>query len=136
MANTSGSTSLFFLRFSPNGYQAHGRSVPELLAHAALIEKVIKSEGEALSGDVGPLLGLRSEEEAAHIRKQGGDTLPGEVAFQLYDTFGLPPDLTADLAKESGLVQWIRWASTGRWAVKGRWLGNPGKGVNQARPTL
>ncbi len=44
------------------------------------------------------------EEEAKSIRKRGGDTLPGEIAFRLYDTFGFPPDLTADLAREAGLA--------------------------------
>jgi len=83
--------------------QHMGAAYPELQAHAALVEKVIKSEEERFLETLARGLVL-FEEEAGNIRKQGGDTLPGEVAFRLYDTFGFPPDLTADLAKEAGLM--------------------------------
>jgi alanyl-tRNA synthetase len=80
-----------------------GAAYPELLAHAALIDKVIKSEEERFLETLARGLVL-FEEEAGNIRKQGGNTLPGEIAFRLYDTFGFPPDLTADLAREAGLA--------------------------------
>src|SRR5208283_132755 len=83
--------------------QHMGAAYPELQAHAALVEKVIKSEEERFLETLARGLVL-FEEEAGNIRKHGGETLPGEVAFRLYDTFGFPPDLTADLAKEAGLM--------------------------------
>ena len=38
----------------------------------------------------------------ARMREQGGDTVPGALVFLLHDTYGFPPDLTADIARERG----------------------------------
>ena len=43
------------------------------------------------------------EEVVAAVKKDGGDTLPGEQAFKLYDTFGFPLDLTSLMAEEQGM---------------------------------
>jgi len=76
---------------------------PELEAHAALMDKVIRNEEERFLETLARGLVL-FEEEAKRVRAGGGTVLPGEVAFRLYDTFGFPPDLTADLAREAGLA--------------------------------
>jgi alanyl-tRNA synthetase len=76
---------------------------PELEAHAILMDKVIRNEEERFLETLARGLVL-FEEEAKRVREAGGTTLPGDVAFRLYDTFGFPPDLTADLAREAGLV--------------------------------
>jgi len=48
--------------------------------------------------------GLRMvEEEFSRIEREGGATFDGSVAFRLYDTFGFPVDLTADLCRERGV---------------------------------
>ncbi|GAB4363375.1 MAG: alanine--tRNA ligase [Deltaproteobacteria bacterium] len=48
--------------------------------------------------------GLRMvEEEFSRIEREGGKTFAGAVAFRLYDTFGFPVDLTADLCRERGV---------------------------------
>jgi alanyl-tRNA synthetase len=75
----------------------------ELADHRALIEKVIRNEEERFLETLARGLTL-FEEEANKVKLQGSSILPGIVSFRLYDTFGFPPDLTADLAKESGLV--------------------------------
>ena len=76
-------------------------SYPELDTHKVLIEKVILSEEERFFDTLARGLVL-FEEEAERVRSCGGEVIPGEVVFRLYDTYGFPPDLTADLAKESG----------------------------------
>jgi alanyl-tRNA synthetase len=75
---------------------------PELTANAVLIDKVIRNEEERFLETLARGLVL-FEEEAAKVRADGGKTLPGKVVFRLYDTFGFPPDLTADMAREAGL---------------------------------
>lgn len=76
---------------------------PELEAHATLLEKVIRNEEERFLETLARGL-ILFEEEAGRVRTKGGKILPGAVAFRLYDTYGFPPDLTADLAREAGLA--------------------------------
>jgi alanyl-tRNA synthetase len=76
---------------------------PELERSRTLIEKVIRTEEERFLQTLARGLVL-FEEEASEVRKEGSGTISGEVAFRLYDTFGFPPDLTDDLARESGLA--------------------------------
>ena len=44
-----------------------------------------------------------------------GKQIPGDVVFKLYDTYGFPVDLTADIARERGLDASTRKASRTRW---------------------
>ncbi|MFH0823834.1 MAG: alanine--tRNA ligase [Pseudomonadota bacterium] len=80
-----------------------GSAYPELTAQSLLIEKVIRNEEERFLETLARGLVL-FEEEADRVRGDGQSTLPGSVAFRLYDTFGFPLDLTEDLARESGLA--------------------------------
>jgi len=43
------------------------------------------------------------EKEVGEIKKQGQDMVPGKVVFRLYDTYGFPPEVTEELATESGM---------------------------------
>ncbi len=76
---------------------------PELTQHATLVEKVIRNEEERFLETLARGLTL-FEEEARKVRGQGRNVLPGAVAFRLYDTYGFPVDLTADLAGEAGMA--------------------------------
>lgn len=78
-------------------------SYPELATHKVLVEKVVRSEEERFLDTLARGLVL-FEEEAERLRGCGDKIIPGEVVFRLYDTYGFPPDLTADLAKESDLL--------------------------------
>ncbi len=44
------------------------------------------------------------DKNAARLKEQGGSKLPGELVFRLYDTFGFPPEMTNELAKENDLT--------------------------------
>jgi len=76
---------------------------PELEVHRLLIQKVIRHEEERFLETLARGL-ILFEEEAERVRSKGDNVISGAVAFRLYDTYGFPPDLTSDLAREAGLV--------------------------------
>jgi len=73
-----------------------GDAYPELLEREDYIRKVIKAEEERFAETLDRGLAILNDEVAA-LRKRGEKVLPGEVVFRLYDTFGFPLDLTADI---------------------------------------
>ena len=77
-----------------------GEAYPELVKAQANIEKVLKQEEERFAETLQQ--GLKILEQSLTDIKD--KTIPGEVVFQLYDTFGFPVDLTADIARERGLA--------------------------------
>ncbi len=77
-----------------------GEAYPELVKAQANIEKVLKQEEERFAETLQQGLKIL-EQSLADIKDK---TIPGEVIFQLYDTFGFPVDLTADIARERGLA--------------------------------
>ncbi|MES1943371.1 alanyl-tRNA ligase [Salinisphaera sp. PC39] len=76
-----------------------GAAYPELRDAAAHVERVIGQEEARFEETLNQ--GMRILEDA--IAGLDGDTLPGEVVFKLYDTYGFPADLTNDVARERGL---------------------------------
>ncbi|MEW6265404.1 MAG: alanine--tRNA ligase [Thermodesulfobacteriota bacterium] len=78
-------------------------SFPELADGASYIEKVVLSEEERFSETLDHGLKLLAE-EIDRIEETGGRTISGEVAFKLYDTYGFPLDLVADVGRETGLT--------------------------------
>ncbi|MEW5721703.1 MAG: alanine--tRNA ligase [Thermodesulfobacteriota bacterium] len=78
-----------------------GRAYPELEDGRSYIQKVILNEEERFSETLDNGLKLLAE-EMDRLEAQGGDALPGQVAFKLYDTYGFPLDLVQDVAAERG----------------------------------
>ena len=75
---------------------------PELVEKADYIKKVIRVEEESFSRTIDNGMELLSD-MFKEIEEKGADTLSGEQAFKLYDTFGFPIDLTRELVEEKGL---------------------------------
>ncbi len=76
-----------------------GEAYPELGERREMIERVIRQEEERFAETLDQ--GMRILEQA--IAALDGERLPGEAVFRLYDTYGFPVDLTADIARERGL---------------------------------
>jgi alanyl-tRNA synthetase len=76
-----------------------GDAYPELRKHREHVERVLLKEEQRFAETLEQ--GMRILESA--INKMQGDTIDGQTVFKLYDTFGFPVDLTADVARERGL---------------------------------
>ncbi len=77
-----------------------GEAFPELTAQRSHVERVLKQEEERFAETLTQGMSLLEEAIAGLRSKQ----IPGETVFRLYDTFGFPVDLTADIARERGLT--------------------------------
>ena len=99
-AHMMGAREPLMWRLVPALVRQMGSVYGELGRAEPLIEETLKLEETRFKAMLDRGLGLLAEETA----KLGtGGTLPGEVAFKLYDTFGFPVDLTQDALREKGL---------------------------------
>ena len=76
-----------------------GEAYPDLAKKQSHIERVLGTENEKFNETLDRGLKILDQE----ISDLKGDTIPGEVVFKLYDTYGFPADLTADVAREHDL---------------------------------
>jgi alanyl-tRNA synthetase len=89
----------FFHKLVATLDQEMGDAYPELRKHREHVERVLKKEEQRFAETLEQ--GMRILEAA--IDKMEGDTIDGKTVFRLYDTFGFPVDLTADVARERSL---------------------------------
>jgi alanyl-tRNA synthetase len=92
----------FLFRISSRVVDLMKEAYPELRETEAFISKVIQNEEERFSETLDSGLKILRE-ELERLRPERQRVLPGEVAFRLYDTFGFPLDLTADILQEEGV---------------------------------
>lgn len=97
--NQLGLTQPFFYALVKSLSDVMGEAYPELIEKQMYIEKVLRQEEEQFSTTLAQ--GLKVFEQMVGELK--GDTLSGEAVFKLYDTYGFPADLTADIARERQL---------------------------------
>jgi len=89
----------FFYRLVPDLSAAMGDAYPELPKARDRVMQVLKAEEERFAETLEN--GMKVLEAALHREDR---MLDGETVFQLYDTFGFPVDLTADMARERGIM--------------------------------
>ena len=93
----------FLYKLVPTLIKVMGRHYPELVAQKELVEKVIMEEENAF---------LRTLDKGIHlldkiienVKNEGSNVVSGKVAFELYDTYGFPLDLTELILREQNLV--------------------------------
>ena len=134
----------FFWKMVPALVEEMGVAYPELATKQAFVEDALRAEeqrfGETLEH------GMRVfDEVATKPATASARTIAGEDAFRLYDTYGFPVDLTADIARERGLEvdmagfeqamneQRERARSAGRFEAKGQM---PAELASQLKPTV
>jgi len=98
--NKLGATGSFFHKMLQPLIEVMGAAYPELEAQKARIEAQLLKEEEQFAKTLEQGLKLL-EGELANLK---GSVIPGEVVFKLYDTYGFPTDLTADIARERDLT--------------------------------
>ena len=95
-----GKTEPFFFQLVAPLVDVMGEAYPELGTAQSQIERVLRLEEERFAETLEQ--GMKILEQA--IQGLSGNTIPGETVFKLYDTYGFPTDLTADIARERELV--------------------------------
>jgi alanyl-tRNA synthetase len=90
----------FFYRLVAPLVAEMGDAYPELRDNQAHIEKVLRTEEQRFQETLSQGMAILGKA----MDGLDGDTLPGDVAFSLYDTYGFPVDLTADILRTRGLV--------------------------------
>ena len=98
--NKLGARDLFLWRLVPALVTTMGEAYPELITAQGSIEKALITEEQQFALTL---------EQGMKILEQGlneltGNIIPGDTAFKLYDTYGFPLDLTADIARERGMT--------------------------------
>ncbi|HXI36365.1 MAG TPA: alanine--tRNA ligase, partial [Burkholderiales bacterium] len=89
----------FFYRLVPDLDKAMGDAYPELRASKERVADVLKQEEERFAETLENGMGVLESALAS-----GEKLLDGETVFRLYDTFGFPVDLTADICRERGVM--------------------------------
>ncbi|MGN0915557.1 MAG: alanine--tRNA ligase [Succinivibrio sp.] len=94
-----GAKDVFFYKLVGKLGELMGKAYPELVEQRDLIERTLKKEEEQFLKTLDRGLTLLENE----VSKLGDSkVIPGEVAFKLYDTYGFPADLTADVVRDRG----------------------------------
>jgi len=88
--------SFFFHKLVASLAEQMGQAYPELIQQQAIIEKILRIEEEQFGRTLDRGMALL-EDILAELK---GDTIAGDDVFKLYDTYGFPADLTADIARE------------------------------------
>jgi len=100
--NNLGVEEPFMYRLVPALAKTMGDQYPELITDKEYIAKIIFEEETAFLKTLGK--GLKMiEKMITNLRKENKDILPGKVAFEMYDTFGFPSDLTQLILKENNM---------------------------------
>ncbi|MGZ7458552.1 alanine--tRNA ligase [Pseudomonas sp. Ma2-10] len=98
--NKLGATGSFFYKIVAGLVAEMGEAFPELKQQQGNIERVLKAEEEQFSKTLEHGLKILEQD----LLELKGTVVPGDVVFKLYDTYGFPMDLTADIARERNLT--------------------------------
>jgi len=116
----------------PTLVQEMSEAFPELLRAQSLISETLKLEENRFRETLGR--GIRLLEEATN-RLRSDQELPGEIAFQLYDTYGFPLDLTEDALRQQGRtvnrVEFDKAMGRQRALAKSNWSGSGDQATEQ-----
>ena len=112
---------------------------PELLEREAYIKKVVLAEEQRFAETLDRGLAILND-EVALWRAAGSRIIPGDVLFKLYDTYGFPTDLTADIVESEGFgvdeQGFEACMERQRGQAREHWKGAGGEGIGQVYKEL
>ena len=124
----------FLYKVNARVVELMGEIYPELKAADSLISRATKGEEERFFETLERGLALL-EEEIKILKGKGEKAIPGEVAFKLYDTFGFPSDLTADIVRKEGFsvdeAGFNRYMDEQKRKARESWKGMEGASASQ-----
>jgi alanyl-tRNA synthetase len=95
-----GAQDIFFYKLVGALAEQMGEAYPELVDQLPVIEKVLRVEEEQFSKTLERGMNILAQT----LTELDGTVIPGDVVFKLYDTYGFPADLTADVAREQNFT--------------------------------
>ncbi|MFD2633275.1 alanine--tRNA ligase [Idiomarina piscisalsi] len=95
-----GAKETFFFQLVDELVNQMGEAYPELVEKRSIIKDALEREEQQFARTLERGLAILSDE----IKRLDGTVIPGDVVFKLYDTYGFPVDLTADIAREQELT--------------------------------
>ena len=95
-----GAQDIFFYKLVVALAEQMGEAYPELVDQLPVIEKVLRVEEEQFSKTLERGMNILAQS----LTELDGTVIPGDVVFKLYDTYGFPADLTADVAREQNFT--------------------------------
>lgn len=98
--NKLGANEAFFYKLVPTLIDVMGDAAKGLAETQVIVEKALKAEEEQFARTLERGLGILD----TALNELQGDTLDGETVFKLYDTYGFPVDLTADVCRERNII--------------------------------
>jgi len=130
-SHTLGSKEPIFYRMIPTLIKEMSNSYPEIKRAEPLITETLKTEEEKFSS----LLNRGIEILNDNLNKVKNNSFPGEVAFKLYDTYGFPLDLTADILKNKNIkvdkVGFDREMEKSKKLARANWKGSGDKSLEE-----
>ncbi len=130
-SHTLGSKEPIFYKMIPTLIREMSDSYPELKRAEPLITETLKTEEEKFSS----LLSRGIEILNENLNKIKNNSFPGEVAFKLYDTYGFPLDLTADILKNKNIkvdnAGFDREMEKSKKLARANWKGSGDKSVEE-----
>ena len=111
-----------------------GEVYPELLERESYIKKVVLAEEQRFAETLDRGLAILND-EVAKLRSDGRKTIPGDVLFKLYDTYGFPTDLTGDIVESEGFdideAGFELCMERQRTQAREHWKGSGEEGIDQ-----
>ncbi|MFQ5735747.1 MAG: alanine--tRNA ligase [Thermodesulfobacteriota bacterium] len=124
----------FLFHVNDRVIETMGGVYPEITRARELVHRATKGEEERFFETLERGLALL-DEQVRSMKAAGLTTIPGDVAFKLYDTFGFPADLTADIVRKEGFsvdeAGFERYMAEQRKKARAAWRGAEGAATGQ-----